>query len=461
MAKFDTIIKNGKIVTPAAEFAADLGIKDGKIVAIAEGLEDGKKVIDATGKLVMPGGVDIHTHLDTPLNGSVTLDDWYYGTVSAACGGVTCVVDYPKQEVGHSVRDIIEKWKGKAAGKSVVDYSFSPVITQYNEEVYEEIPKLIEEGFPGYKVFMAYWHRIPDEELIRMLDVVSSNGGILGIHCENDWAADYLIKKLLDEGKTEPKYFPMSRPPLIEEEATSRAIALANLVDANVFIVHMSAKGAIEAARKARAKKNNVVVETCDHFIAIDERVYDQPLEEACKYVVTPPLRSQEHIDAIWQGIINGDIDLVSSDHCAFPYADKVRLGKENFSTIPHGAPAIETRLPIMFSEGVSKGRITASRFVELVSANPAKVAGLYPKKGTIAIGSDADICIMDPNKEVIISGEMLHTRCDFCPYEGIKVKGYPVMTISRGTVLYDDGQVLAERGHGQLVWREKFKPLG
>lgn len=457
---FDTIIKNGKVVTPDAEFFADVGIRDGKIVCIAQNLEGADKIIDASGKLVMPGGIDIHTHLDTPLNGSVTLDDWYWGTVSAACGGVTCVVDYPKQEVGHSVRDIIEKWKGKAGGKAVIDYSFSPVITEYTEEMYQEIPKLIEEGFPGYKVFMAYWHRIPDDQLIRMMDVVSSNGGILGIHCENDWAADYLIKKLLDEGKTEPKYFPQSRPALIEEEASERAIALANIVDANILIVHMSAKGAIEAARKARAVKKNIVVETCDHFIALDESVYDQPLEEACKYVVTPPIRGKEHIDAVWNGLINGDIDLVSSDHCAFPYADKVRLGRENFSTIPHGAPAIETRLPIVFSEGVSKGRISASRFVQLVSANPAKIAGVYPNKGTIAVGSDADICLIDPEKEVTISGNMLHTKCDFCPYEGIKVKGYPVMTMSRGDVIFKDGEFVGERGRGRLVWRDKFKRL-
>ena len=456
--QFDTIIRNGEVVTADGTFRTDVGIRDGKVVCMAEHLEGAKQVIDASGKLVMPGGIDIHTHLDTPLNGSYTLDDWYQGTVSAACGGVTCVVDYPKQEVGHSVRDIIEKWKEKAGGKAVVDYSFSPVITQYTDEVYAEIPELIQEGFPGYKVFMAYWHRISDADLVRMLDVVSSNGGILGVHCENDWAADYMIGKLLAEGKTEPKYFPMSRPPVIEEDATSRAIKLAQMVDANLLIVHMSCRGALQLAREARAKSKNIYVETCPHFLTLDDSVYDQPLEEAAKYVITPPLRKKKDQQALWQGLAAGEIDIVSSDHCAFPYQDKLKMGRENFSTIPHGAPGIEARLPVVFSEGVKKGRITANRFVDAVSTRPAKIAGLFPQKGTIAVGSDADIVIFDPEKEVTLSTKQMHSNCDFSGYEGMKVQGYPVLTMSRGTVVYEDGKVLAERGHGKLVKRNSFQ---
>lgn len=456
--QFDTIIQNGEVVTADGTFRADVAIRDGKVVCMAEHLEGAEHIIDATGKLVMPGGIDIHTHLDTPLNGSYTLDDWYQGTVSAACGGVTCVVDYPKQEVGHSVRDIIEKWKEKAGGKAVIDYSFSPVITQYTEEVYAEIPELIREGFPGYKVFMAYWHRISDADLVRMLDVVSRNGGILGVHCENDWAADYMIGKLLAEGKTAPKYFPMSRPPVIEEDATSRAIKLAQMVDANLLIVHMSCKGALQLAREAKAKGRNIYVETCPHFLTLDDSVYDQPLEEAAKYVITPPLRKKEDQQALWQGLAAGEIDIVSSDHCAFPYQDKLKMGRENFSTIPHGAPGIEARLPVVFSEGVQKGRITASRFVDAVSTRPAKIAGLFPQKGTIAVGSDADIVIFDPEKEVTLSTRQMHSNCDFSGYEGMKVHGYPILTMSRGTIVYEDGKVLAERGHGKLVKRNTFQ---
>lgn len=340
----------------------------------------------------------------------------------------------------------------------MVDYSFSPVITQYTDEVYAEIPELIQEGFPGYKVFMAYWHRISDADLVRMLDVVSSNGGILGVHCENDWAADYMIGKLLAEGKTEPKYFPMSRPPVIEEDATSRAIKLAQMVDANLLIVHMSCRGALQLAREARAKSKNIYVETCPHFLTLDDSVYDQPLEEAAKYVITPPLRKKKDQQALWQGLAAGEIDIVSSDHCAFPYQDKLKMGRENFSTIPHGAPGIEARLPVVFSEGVKKGRITANRFVDAVSTRPAKIAGLFPQKGTIAVGSDADIVIFDPEKEVTLSTRQMHSNCDFSGYEGMKVQGYPILTMSRGTVVYEDGKVLAERGHGKLVKRNPFQ---
>lgn len=460
MAQFDTIIKSGLVTTAEGQFCADLGIRDGRIVSIADMLTDADRVIDAEGMLVCPGGIDIHTHLDTPLNGSHTLDDWYQGTVSAACGGVTCVVDFPKQEAGHSLHEIVEKWKQKAGPKAVIDYSFSPVITQYGDDVYAEIPSLVEEGFPGFKVYMAYWHRIGDHELIKMLDVIHRSGGILGVHCENDWAADYLIEDLLAKGKTEPKYFPQSRPPVIEQDAVERAIHLARLVDAELYIVHTSCQAALEVEARARAEKKNIYVETCPHFLTTDDSVYDQPLEEAAKYVITPPLRKKTDIEALWQGISSGTVDLVSSDHCAFPYQDKLRMGRENFSTIPHGAPGVEARIPLVFSEGVSKGRISASKFVEIVSTNPAKLAGMYPQKGTLSIGSDADIMLIDPTLSVTLSTEQMHSNCDFSPYDGFRVKGYPVLTMSRGDVVYEKGRVLAARGRGKLVFRSRFQPF-
>lgn len=460
MQQFDTIISNGIVVTADSEFMGDIGIKDGIVQCIAQRLDvaTATHVIDASQKYVMPGGIDIHTHLDTPLNGSYTLDDWYDGTVSAACGGVTCVVDYPKQEADHTVRDIIEKWKNKARDKAVIDYSFSPVITQYNDSVYQEIPQLIQEGFPGYKVFMAYWHRIHDDQLIKMLDVVSSNGGILGVHCENDWACDYLIQQRLSAGQIEPKYFPGTRPPICEYDAVSRAISLAELVDGNLLIVHLSSKQALECAQAARNRGVHVYIETCTHFLTLDEALYDQPLEEAAKYVITPPLRCEADRDALWKGCASGSISLISSDHCAFPYQDKIKMGRQNFSTIPHGAPGVEARLPIAFSEGVIKGRISASKFVELVSTNPARIAGMYPQKGTIAVGSDADITIFDPAVEMVLSTAQMHSKCDFSPFEGMKIQGYPILTMSRGVVLYDHGTILAEKGHGRLVKRKSFQ---
>ncbi len=432
MAWFDLIIRDGRIITSAEDYRADIGIKDGKVACIGTELGEAGAYYDAKGKWVMPGGIDIHTHFDTPLNGSHTMDDWYQATVSAACGGVTCVVDYPMQEAGHSVRDVLDKWHANAGGKAAIDYGFSPVVTQRTPEVYAEIPKLIEEGYTTMKVFMAYWHRIGDDELIHMIDLVSSNGGLLGVHCENDKAIDYLVEKLLAEGKTESKYHPVSRPQQAEADATARAIRLAEMVDANVFIVHMSAKEAVAEVHAARARGNYVYAETCTHFLLLDKALYDQPLEEAAKYVITPPLREQADRDALWNAINAGDIRIVSSDHCAFPFQDKLRLGQGDFTKIPHGAPGVEARLPIVFSEGVNKGRITPQKFVEIVSTNPARIAGLYPEKGTLAVGSDADIVVFDPDKELTMSIGMLHNPCDFFPYEGVKVKGYRVRVEGR-----------------------------
>ena len=456
--KYDIIIKNGKVFTAGDEYAADIGIKDGKIAAIAVGLDDGEKVIDAKGKWIFPGAIDIHTHLDAPLHGSHTLDDWYQGTYTAAFGGVTCVVDYPNQVVGESLRQTFERLINNAKDKAVIDYSASPVITDRSETVYEELPQLIEEGFPTYKVFMAYDFRVNDAELTKLLDVISSAGGILGVHCENDLAIQYMTQKMIEEGKTEPKYHPLSRPPVTEEEATGRVIRTANMVDAPVLIVHVSAKGALREIAAAKNRGEKVYAETCPHFLLLDEEVYDQPIEEAAKYVVTPPIRNEEHREALWDALRAGTISLVSSDHCAFSIKEKLRLGTGAFNKIPHGAPGIETRVPLLFSEGVMKERITPNKFVELVSTNPAKIAGLFPQKGTIAVGSDADILIMDPEQKHVISVDTLHGVCDFTPFEGWETQGWIDTVLSRGNIVIEEDELKAEPGSGKLVKRERFK---
>lgn len=456
--KYDVIIKNGKVFTAGDEYTADIGIKDGKIAAIAAGLDDGEKVIDAKGKWIFPGAIDIHTHLDAPLHGSHTLDDWYQGTYTAAFGGVTCVVDYPNQVVGESLRQTFERLINNAKDKAVIDYSASPVITDRSETVYEELPQLIEEGFPTYKVFMAYDFRVNDAELTKLLDVISSAGGILGVHCENDLAIQYMTQKMIEEGKTEPKYHPLSRPPVTEEEATGRVIRTANMVDAPVLIVHVSAKGALREIAAAKNRGEKVYAETCPHFLLLDEEVYDQPIEEAAKYVVTPPIRNEEHREALWDALRAGTISLVSSDHCAFSIKEKLRLGTGAFNKIPHGAPGIETRVPLLFSEGVMKERITPNKFVELVSTNPAKIAGLFPQKGTIAVGSDADILIMDPEQKHVISVDTLHGVCDFTPFEGWETQGWIDTVLSRGNIVIEEDELKAEPGSGKLVKRERFK---
>lgn len=456
--KYDLIIKNGKVFTAADEYIADIGIKGGKVAAIASGLESADRIIDASGKYVFPGAIDIHTHIDAPLHGSHTLDDWYQGTYAAAFGGVTCVVDYPNQKIGESLRETIQGIVKKAEDKAVVDYSCSPVITERTEEVYKELPQLIEEGFPTYKVFMAYGFKVNDSELTRLLDVIGNNGGLLGVHCENDMAIEYMADKMVAEGKTAPKYHPLSRPPVTEEEATGRVIRTAELVDAPVLIVHVSAKGALREIADAKNRGERVYAETCPHFLLLDEEVYEQPVEEAAKYVVTPPIRTKEHREALWNAMRAGTVSLVSSDHCAFPIEEKLRLGTGAFTKIPHGAPGIETRVPLLFSEGVMKGRITANKFVELTSTNPAKLAGLYPRKGTIAVGCDADIMIMDIDKEYIISVDSLKGAADFTPFEGFKVQGWPETVLSRGNVVVDKNVLMAEPGSGKLVKRDKFK---
>lgn len=458
MKKFDLIIKNGSVFTASEEYSADIGIEGGKITQIGSGLEDAVKIINADGKYVLPGAIDIHTHIDASLHGSHTLDDWYQGTCAAAFGGVTCIVDYPLQRPGESLRETIENNRSRAKNKAVVDYSFSPVITDRAEAVYRELSDLIEEGFPTYKVFMAYDFKVCDEELIRLLDVISRSGGLLGVHCENDWAIAHLTQKLVQEGRTEPKFHPISRPPASEDEATGRVIKIASLLNAPVLIVHVSSKGALREINEAKFNGENVYAETCPHFLLLDEKVYDQPVAEAAKYVVTPPIRTAAHRKALWSALASGAVSIVSSDHCAFPLKEKLRLGSDVFTKIPHGAPGIETRIPLLFSEGVMKGRLTVNKFVEVVSTNPAKLAGLYPDKGTIAVGSDADILIMDANRARMISVDALHSVCDFTPFEGYQARGWPVTVISRGRIVVNNDECLADPGTGQLVSRKKFK---
>ncbi len=458
MDKFDMIIQNGRIATAGEAYTADIGIKDGKVACVAKRLERGTKIIDASGKYVLPGAVDIHTHIDAPLHGSHTLDDWYQGTCAAAFGGVTCVVDYPNQIKGQSVRNIIEQSHGKARDKAVIDYSFSPVIVDRTEAVYAELPQLIEEGFPTYKVFMAYDFKIHDEELVKLLDVIAKNGGLLGVHCENDWAIGYMADQLVKAGKTQPKYHSVSRPPITEEEATGRVLRIAEMVGAPVLIVHVSAKGALREITNAKSKGVRAYGETCPHFLLLDENLYDQDVSEAAKFVVTPPLRTKEHRKALWNALTAGTISLVSSDHCAFSLKEKLRLGSDMFTKIPHGAPGVETRVPLLFSEGVAKGRININKFVELISTNPARLAGLYPRKGTIAVGCDADILILDGNREETISVQGLHGACDFTPFQGYQVKGWPETVISRGRIIVDKGQLVARPGSGRLVKRNGFQ---
>ena len=433
------IIKNGTLVTNGAAFKADLLVEDGKIVQIAENITAKGEVIDAKGKYVCPGGVEIHTHLDGILHGMRTVDDWYYASLGAAFGGTTTIVDFPMQGVKQTLGETIDEFHQRAKDKSIVDYAFTPIISQYTDETYQEIPELIEAGNPTFKVFMYYDWKVNDYNLARVLDVTGNNGGIISIHCENAGTIDYLGDKAIREGKTGVEWHAPTRPVSTEVEATYRVMQVAGELGVPVLVVHMSAAGAVEEVAKACARGVKAYGEAMPHFLLLDESEYDRPGYEGMKYVITPPLRPKENQEPLWANLRNNTLVTVGSDHCAFPYKDKIRLFETRgsvFQKIPHGAPGIETRVPLIFSEGVSKGRLSLTRFVDVVATNPAKLVGLYPKKGVLAVGSDADIMIIDPQKEVTISQEMLHGKTDYTPFEGWKLQGYPVTSISRGQVL-------------------------
>ena len=459
----DLVIKNGTVVTESASIRADVGIRGGKIVAIAEKMERGGNSIDAAGKYVFPAGVEIHTHIDAVLFGMRTVDDWYVSSVGAAFGGTTTIVDYIMQGQNQALRETINEYSERARGKSIVDYSFSPIINQFTEETYREIPVLINDGITTFKTFLYYNWKVSDYDLARVLDTVGKHGGIVGIHCETAGTIDYLINRAISEGNTGPRWHATTRPVSTEVESSSRALSVAGEIGAPLFIVHISAGPVVEELAKAKARGVMAYGETMPHYLCLDNNEYLKPGYEPMKCVITPPIRSKDHQDALWAGLRSGVISTVGCDHCAFPFKDKIRLFESQghtFNKIPHGAPGIETRIPLLFSEGVQKGKISLMKFAEVTAANPAKLTGLYPRKGTIAVGSDADITIIDPEKEVTITQATLHGKTDYTPFEGFKVKGYPVTTLCRGTVLVENGKLLAQSGHGEFLKREKFIPF-
>lgn len=460
----DLIIKNGTVVTEKDVFKADVGILSGKIVSIADKIENGGQVIDAKGKYVMPAGVEVHTHIRAPLFNMVTVDDWYDASIGAAFGGTATVIDYIMQDPAWSLRQTIEEYAAKAKGKSIVDYSFSPIISQWKEETFEEIPGLIEDGTTNmFKAFLYYQWRVNDYDLAHLLDLVSSRGGIVGFHCENAGTIDYLVNKALSEGKVEARWHGETRPVSSELEAVSRVIYIAGEMGAPAYIVHISAGPVMDQLAEAKARGVKVYGEGMPHYLCLDDSMYEKPGHEPMKAVITPPIRPKEHQEPLWQGLRSNLLSVIGSDHCAFPFKDKIRLYNEfgqSFAKIPHGAPGIETRMPIVFSEGVQKGRISLQKFVEVMCSNPARIAGVYPRKGSMHIGSDADITIFDPEKEKVMKAEDLHGKTDFTPFEGFLVKGWPVMTMRRGEILVQDDKVIAEPGSGQQLKRDKFMPF-
>ncbi|GAB7388728.1 dihydropyrimidinase [Bacillaceae bacterium] len=437
------IIKNGTVVTATDLYQADVLIENEKIVAIGRGLNEARaEVIDAAGHYVFPGGIDPHTHLDMPF------------------GGTTTIIDFCLTSKGQPLKQAIQTWHGKAEGKAVIDYGFHLMISEINDAVLQELPQVIEEeGITSFKVFMAYKNvfQADDETLFRTLVTAKEHGALVMVHAENGDVIDYLVKKALAEGKTDPIYHALTRPPEAEGEATGRAALLTALADSQLYVVHVSCAEAVERIAEARRRGYRVWGETCPQYLVLDISCLEKPDFEGAKYVWSPPLREKWNQDVLWNALKNGQLQTLGSDQCSFNFRGQKELGRGDFSKIPNGGPIIEDRISILFSEGVKNGRISLNQFVDIVSTRIAKLFGLFPQKGTIAVGSDADIVIFDPHKERVISAETHHMNVDYNPFEGMKVTGEAISVLSRGEFVIRDKQFVGKPGYGRYLKRKRF----
>ena len=458
----ELLIRGGTIVTADSIEEADVLTRDGRIVEVGEGLASEGRVIDASGHWVMPGGIDTHTHLAHPIGrlGITTADDFYTGTVAGAFGGVTTILDFGLQGKGESLSRARDRRLGEIAPDAVIDYGFHMIVTDVNEAVLAEVGDLIAAGFPSFKIYMTYSDKkIGDDDLLVLLEAAAGLGGLIYAHCENDCAVTHLIERHLARGDTGPAYHAPSRPPEVEAEATNRAIMLAEVAGAPICIAHVTSAGAAKHVADARARGAPVVAETCPQYLVLDDSVYDPSAGcEVAKFVCSPPMRATAHVDALWDALVDGSIQQVSSDHAPFRFEGQKTGGCHDFTQIPNGLPGIETRLPILFTEGVSKGRISPEQFVALTSTGPARIFGMHPSKGTLEPGADADLVVVDPEREATVDAAILHSDVDYSPYEGMSLRGLPTWTISRGEIIVSDGELSAERGRGRLVERGRIE---
>lgn len=453
---FDLVIKNGLIVNADASFYGDVAIKDGKIVAIGSDFK-GKNEVDAKGLFVLPGGIDVHTHFDMPFMGTFSSDDFTTGSRASACGGTTTIVDYAMQAKGESLTDAINNWHKKANDKTYVDYGFHLGLTDINEHILDELKDLPDKGVTTVKLFMAYNNalRCPDLLMLELFNRLKMYNILPMLHCENGDIIEYLSKKLLKENKTAAHYHSIAHSPAAEAEAITRAIIYADMFKLPIYIVHLSSKEGLQSIYSSLGRNSKVFVETCTQYLFLDESLYNNDFLEASKYVMSPPLRDKASIEALWFGIENGVINVVATDHCPF-FLKQKEMGRNNFTKIPNGAPGVENRLVLVFSEGVKKGRISKERFVEICSLNPAKLTGLYPKKGAIAPNFDADIVILDPDKIWKITKDNLNQNVDYTPFEGMEVTGKVIHVFLRGNEIVKDGTFIETSKKGTYLKRNK-----
>ncbi len=453
------IIKNGVIANSSISFKADIKIENGIISAISQNINDNDgEIIEAEGMYVIPGGIDAHTHMDLDVGIARAVDDFYTGTVAAAFGGTTTIIDHmgfgPK---GCSLSHQVGVYHKLAGEKAVIDYGFHGVIQHVNDDILNEMDELIDkEGITSYKIYLTYDYKIEDKDAFRVLEKAKENGIVITVHPENDGVVNYLKLKYKAQNRLTPEYHAKSRPLECEAEAISRMIQMAHMAgDPKLYIVHLSNALGLDIIRQAidRGQKN-IFAETCPQYLFLNEDMYKLPNNEGLKYIMSPPLRSKDNNEKLFSGIEKKYIDVIATDHCPFNFGIEKQMGKDDFTKCPNGAPGVELRLPLMFSEGVMKKRISINDFVEISCHNPAKIFGL-DKKGEIAVGFDADIVIIDPNKKINISKNILHENVDYTPYEGFELQGYPVVTISRGEIIVKDNKFLGEKGRGKYIKRK------
>ncbi|HJT74880.1 MAG TPA: dihydropyrimidinase [Chitinophaga sp.] len=452
------LIKNGRIITVGDDYVADILVEGETVKAIGKDLSvNAEKVIDASGKLVFPGGIDPHVHLDMPFMGTFSSDTHETGTRAALHGGTTTVIDFVLQQQGHSLHEALDAWNGRARGTAVGDYSFHMAVTDFNEHTKAEIRQMVEEeGITSFKTFMAYKGAlmIDDRQMTALMQEVKKQGGMVTVHATNGDMIDYLIAQNKAAGNLAPLYHYLSQPEVTEAEASSRFANIANYTGCPAYIVHLTCEGALNAVRNATRRNQKVFVETCIQYLLLDASLYERNFEGA-KWVMSPPLRQKKDQDTLWAGINQGLVNIVATDHCPFMWQQKL-MGKDDFSKIPNGHPAIENRMELLYSEGVHKQRITLNRYVEVACTNPAKIFGMFPRKGTIAVGSDADIVIFDPQEKHVISAATHHMNVDYSAYEGWELTGKVKTVLLRGQIAIDEGECLVPRGYGQFIKRKK-----
>jgi len=454
-----TLIKNGRVITAEQDYTADIYIEKDKITMIGASLTiQATTTIDARGKYVIPGGVDAHTHMDMPFGGTTSSDDFETGTRAAAFGGTTCLVDFAVQSKGTKMRDALDVW-WKKGEKATIDFGLHMIITDLPEAHLEDMNEMVREGVASFKLFMAYPNvlMVDDATIFRAMRQTGSNGALVCMHAENGGVIDLLVQKALSEGKTAPIYHALTRPTTAESEAVNRAIALAQMAGAPVYIVHLTSADALEKVSEARDKGLPVFAETCPQYLLLSVEDLDRPNFEGAKYVFTPPLREKWHQDKLWEGLRKNTLQVVSTDHCPFCFKEQKEMGRDNFAKIPNGGPGVENRLQLIHHHGVNHKRISLNRWVEIVSTTPAKIFGLYPRKGTIAVGSDADVVIWDPNKEITLSAKTHHMRVDYSMFEGFKVKGDAETVLSRGEIIVNKNTWLGKAGRGSFIKRDTY----